>query len=281
VLARPHFLIPVRPIDIPSELLALPPETEVLYTTSDVVGRGQGGTLKASELIESIEETIKRQAAGWFYLREAAQIVADAWGINAWKILGKMNRAIVETDEKKKLSVRDTDSKMRRDPGEECHPWDTFVTPFELNDWLERDGTPHRFPAASSASATNPAPSEPLQDARQPDAQDSASVSPAHGSGSTGGRRRSGPTVQDAIAPYVAQVMQKHPDYTAERLQSHMKREAGQDNSPFSRPTQGGELFCFEAGKACGLSSVRAALTRYHQSRLSRRGSTVDVPSNP
>ncbi|WP_338416385.1 hypothetical protein [uncultured Sphaerotilus sp.] len=85
------------------------------------------------------------------------------------------------------------------------------------------------------------------------------------------------PTVQQAIAPYLAKLMQERRDHTADTLYQRMRRDAGGDDSPFSRLTQGGELFCVESGKSCGIATVRAALTAYRK----RRSSTVEAPSNP
>lgn len=89
------------------------------------------------------------------------------------------------------------------------------------------------------------------------------------------------PTVQQAIAPYVAKLMQERPNYTAEKLHLRMKRDAGGDDSPFSRLTHGMDLFCVEADNTCRLSTVRAALTAYRKTIRKRRSSTVEVPSNP
>ena len=85
------------------------------------------------------------------------------------------------------------------------------------------------------------------------------------------------PTVQQAISPYLAKLMQERPDYIADTLYQRMRRDAGGVDSPFSRLTKGGELFCVELGKSCGIATVRAALTAYRK----RQRSTVEVPSNP
>lgn len=77
------------------------------------------------------------------------------------------------------------------------------------------------------------------------------------------------PTVQQAIAPYVKGVMLAHPNYTAEQLNSHCRRHAGDIDSPFSRLANGGKLFCIEASKPCGQSSVTAALTAYRKTARS------------
>lgn len=89
------------------------------------------------------------------------------------------------------------------------------------------------------------------------------------------------PTVQQAIAPYVAKLMQERPNYTAEDLYQRMRRDAGGDDSPFSRLEPGGELFSVDAGNNCGISSVRRAHTDCRKTLYRRRSSTVEVPSNP
>jgi hypothetical protein len=78
------------------------------------------------------------------------------------------------------------------------------------------------------------------------------------------------PTVQEAIADYVAVVMRANPAYTAERLYGHMRREAGTEGSPFATLVNGGEMFCAEASAPCGQASVTAALTAYRKG-LKRR----------
>lgn len=78
------------------------------------------------------------------------------------------------------------------------------------------------------------------------------------------------PTVQEAIADYVAVVMRANPAYTAERLYGHMRREAGTEGSPFATLVNGGEMFCAEASAPCGQASVTAALTAYRKA-LKRR----------
>jgi hypothetical protein len=73
------------------------------------------------------------------------------------------------------------------------------------------------------------------------------------------------PTVRQAIAPYVAKLMKEHPEYTANALYRRMRRDAGEDGSPFAK-LGGGELFCVEASRPCGISTVASALTEYRKS---------------
>lgn len=87
------------------------------------------------------------------------------------------------------------------------------------------------------------------------------------------------PTVQQAIAPYVAKLMRERPGYTAEDLYQRMKRDAGNDGSPLFR--QDGKLFCMETGKPCGIKTVSAALTGYRKTNRKRRSSTVEAVEAP
>jgi hypothetical protein len=128
------------------------------------------------------------------------------------------------------------------------------------------------------ASAPTPSASAPAVAVPEPVAAP-AEVVPVLGAG-----RRRTPTVQEAIAPYVAKLMRERPDYTAEALYQRMRRDAGNDGSPLFRSAQGGKLFCVETGKSCGSSTVSAALTDYRKTHRKHRSSTVEAveaPSNP
>lgn len=86
------------------------------------------------------------------------------------------------------------------------------------------------------------------------------------------------PTVSEAISGYVEKVMSANPRFTADELHRHMKRHAGDDDSPFSRVKPGEELYCVDANASCGLASVRAALTRYRKNKAKTQPSTVEAP---
>lgn len=137
--------------------------------------------------------------------------------------------------------------------------------------WSETQALPAARPATPAPSASAPAAALP-----EPVA------APAEAVAVPGAGRP--PTVRQAIAPYVAKLMRERPNYTAEELHRRMRRDAGGDDSPFSRLVQGGGLFCVDSGRPCGLSTVRNALTDYRKTNRKRSSSTVEAveaPSNP
>ena len=126
---------------------------------------------------------------------------------------------------------------------------------------------PAHAPGASASPAARP---EAVAAPAAPEAPDSASA-PAGGlpeavAVPAESVRVRTPTVQQVIAPYVAKLMKEHPEYTADALYRHMRREAGGDGSPFAKLVTGGELFCIEASGPCGPSSATRALTAYRKS---------------
>ena len=137
--------------------------------------------------------------------------------------------------------------------------------------WSETRALPAARPATPAPSASAPAAAlpEPVAAPAAPEAPDSASA-PAGGlpeavAVPAESVRVRTPTVQQVIAPYVAKLMKEHPEYTADALYRRMRRDAGEDGSPFAK-LGGGELFCVEASRPCGISTVASALTEYRKS---------------
>lgn len=144
---RPEFVIPVRPAGVPPGLCELRPDIHVV----GIEPHGAHYTT-AGKLANHIQGTIERQAAGRFYLWEAAQILADSHGKSLEGIRDAMRRAVslgalcvrvVGSDEP--MSVG---SRLRIDG------MDSYVTPEGLNEWLEADRYPYRFPVAAAPSAS-------------------------------------------------------------------------------------------------------------------------------
>ena len=237
---RPEFVIPVRPAGVPPGLCELRPDIHVV----GIEPHGAHYTT-AGKLANHIQGTIERQAAGRFYLWEAAQILADSHGKSLEGIRDAMRRAVSLGA----LCVRvvGSDEPMSAGSRLRIDGMDSYVTPEGLNEWLESDRYPYRFPVAAAPSAS-------------PAALPEAVAVPAESV------RVRTPTVQQVIAPYVAKLMKEHPEYTADALYRHMRREAGGDGSPFAKLVTGGELFCIEASGPCGPSSATRALTAYRKS---------------
>jgi hypothetical protein len=77
--AKPlRFVVPLRPREVPGDLLALPRDAPVQYVNSHICGQTGAGITKAGELVAMIRDTIARQNDGWLTIEEAAQILEDA-----------------------------------------------------------------------------------------------------------------------------------------------------------------------------------------------------------
>ena len=259
---RPEFVIPVRPAGVPPGLCELRPDIHVV----GIEPHGAHYTT-AGKLANHIQGTIERQAAGRFYLWEAAQILADSHGKSLEGIRDAMRRAVSLGA----LCVRvvGSDEPMSAGSRLRIDGMDSYVTPEGLNEWLEAGRYPYRFPVAAAPSASPAACPDAGAAPAAPEAPDSASA-PAGGlpeavAVPAESVRVRTPTVQQVIAPYVAKLMKEHPEYTANALYRRMRRDAGEDGSPFAK-LGGGELFCVEASRPCGISTVASALTAYRKS---------------
>lgn len=72
-----RFQIPLMPDRVPAELLALPSETRVEYTTGV---QGRSGRTTAEAVIDLFEDRITRRRCGRYSLREAAAIIEAETG---------------------------------------------------------------------------------------------------------------------------------------------------------------------------------------------------------
>ena len=141
-----RFTIPLCPAEVPSELLALSDE-------APVIGIESSGTFDttAAKLAAYIRETIERQAAGRFYLWEAAQILAETHEKSPQGIKSAMRKAF--SLGVLRVRMTDSDAPMDSDSRLRVEGMDSYVTPGDLNKWLEADGYPYRFPVASEPAS--------------------------------------------------------------------------------------------------------------------------------
>lgn len=159
----PRIVIPTRPLEVPPELLALQPDAVVCYSQAKNPGAYlQSAFGTAAEAIRLVRDTIARQAAGRFYIFEVAQILADANGFPARVVLRDMHRAV----EDGRLRFRDV-ADLPVGPGD---PRGEYMTPADLNSWLEGQGAGYRFPAPPTAEASTHAPSASASPAARPEA---------------------------------------------------------------------------------------------------------------
>lgn len=160
----PRIVIPTRPLEVPPELLALQPDAVVCYSQAKNPGTYlQSAFGTAAEAIQLVRDTIARQAAGRFYIFEAAQVLADANGLSACDVLREMCRAV----ECERLSFRRFSTGLPVSPGD---PRGEYMTPADLNSWLEGQGAGYRFPTPQVAEAPTRAPSASASPAARPEA---------------------------------------------------------------------------------------------------------------
>jgi hypothetical protein len=219
---------PVRPTDVPAELMALKPDQTVTYVVN-YVGEGKvEGPWSAGNVIADITDVIKRQKSGRYTIDEAAQIVVSAYRKGSAQAMRDDMVASVRAGD---LRAFDPWTLRPKSTSEQVRPRSDYVKVEDVNAWLEKNRDEMVFPASEQP--------------RHPAALE---------------RKL---TVQEAIADYVIEVMSANPAYTAKNLYIHMRRKAGTDGSPFATLSNGAELFCTKACAPCGLSSVSAALTAY------------------
>ncbi|MEY8690157.1 MAG: hypothetical protein AB9M53_09825 [Leptothrix sp. (in: b-proteobacteria)] len=253
-----RLVIQTRPHDVPAALLALSPVALVHYSDAPNPGVFVSSAFgSAEEVIDRIRSTIARQAAGRFWIFEAAQVLADAHGLIARQVLSSMVRAF----EVGRLRVRKLGTGLSADPMQRMGD---FVTPADVDAWLEAEGADYRFPPAPSASATNPAPSEPLQDVTPTKPQDSASVSTEAGSAgavkaSSAGAGAVRRTWRDVAGQYMAETLRAGRFGTAKELEAALRKDAGKPESPFDLGTgqHRGNLMVRDVGKPLTLKTVQ------------------------
>jgi hypothetical protein len=170
-----QFHIQTRPLQVPLELLALGVETPV-------IGIEPTGThyTTAGKLAGYIRETIERQAAGRFYLWEAAQILAETHEKSLQAIKNAMRKAF--SLGVLRVRMTDSDAPMGSDSRLRVEGMDSYATPGDLNKWLEADGYPYRFPIApepASAPAVAVAAPTPAPSASAPPTADTPAPAPS------------------------------------------------------------------------------------------------------
>lgn len=162
---HPHtFTLPIRPAEIPKQLLELPHDeiVEFQIQKGDVSGR-TGGVTSAAELVALFQEAITKTVGGWLTLNEAGSLLeigghgsARVW-VGKWVAsakAGKLDLFEPHMLGKLPLTTRDRGVEVPRD----IRPFYDWVHVGDLNAWLEAN-EPHlafRFgpkPAALSGTA--------------------------------------------------------------------------------------------------------------------------------
>ena len=144
----PHFITEARPLRVPTELLALAPGTKV--SEEHRIGSIRGSSIcTAADYREKIEATIARQAEDFFTVDEAAQVLADARGLDPAAMVHTLRTAQDEGE----LVIRDCATRLRQ--GKSDHRRDRrdfldLVKGADIDAWLTASGAGYGFPAAPS-----------------------------------------------------------------------------------------------------------------------------------
>lgn len=138
----PRFAIPVRPLDVPSALLALQPDQLVRYDDGGSCGITGSGVKCAAELVDEFEGIIARQRLGAFLPDEMAHLVGEAQGFDSKDFRQRLEQAFKAGA----LIVRAPDTELPRNPSDPWRPHSDIITVTDLNAWLEGQGVRYRFP---------------------------------------------------------------------------------------------------------------------------------------
>ena len=149
----PFFKVPAVPLCVDADLLALPPDTWVHVRNVSCADMGSG-SCKAADAVAEIQRTMARQAKGNFTMTEVADVLAAANSFDAYRFLTiEMHPAALAGS--LTLTNPEFGGPLVGRDSMEFHDW---VTPANLDAWLERAGFPFRWPLKPEPQAATPAP---------------------------------------------------------------------------------------------------------------------------
>lgn len=149
----PFFKVPVVPLCVDADLLALPPDTWVHIRNVSCADMGSG-SCKAADAIAEIQRTMERQAKGNFTMAEAADVLAAAHELDASEFLKNRMHPAARAGALALVDPKDGGPLVGRD----CMEFHDWVTPTNLDAWLEHAGFPFRWPLNPAPQAAAPVP---------------------------------------------------------------------------------------------------------------------------
>jgi hypothetical protein len=103
-------------------------------------------------LMELVADIEQRQAKGKYHLDEAAQVLADAHGLDASELHKRMGAAFRE----RTLTVRSHGAEAPMKPHEDLARTKDFVFVVDVDRWLAKEGMSYRFPLANGEPEPKP-----------------------------------------------------------------------------------------------------------------------------
>lgn len=126
------------------ELRKVAPD-EGIRVSEAMGGRKGDSWMPAREFVQHFTEVMRRQAAGYFTVDEAAQLLSDAHGIDVQDLMKRMavakvhGRRLIRTAQKLPLMDKVV-----------VTPWVDLVSVEDVNTWLAMEGVPYRLPLGES-----------------------------------------------------------------------------------------------------------------------------------
>jgi len=168
---RPRFTIPVRPMEVPPALLALPPQTQVIYIRGPRPGvnSGSNGTSTAAALVDEFASIIERQQGqGRFKLSELVQILVEANDKHAKPLMEAVRNAVA----KQRLTVYSNRTGAPCEASDELDWSFDYVTTPDIAKWLNGEPKVHLvFPMPGQTQQVKPDPVEAALDEQEAAAQ--------------------------------------------------------------------------------------------------------------
>lgn len=242
VQTLPRFELSARPLEIPPALLALSPDSEVIFRCNE------SDTVKPAWLVLAIfRGKMERQAKGLFDISEAAKILSESCaGANGQAIphehfANDMREAFFSgtlaffNERLTLMNPKNEDESLI------FGSYGETTTPQAINAWLESTGSPHRFPEAVGTPA-------PLVDAAP-----APQASPEPVQAAPAGRARVKGWRQLAL-PYMAKIWRSDRFGTVKAYCKAIEDRAGEHDSPFVK-IRGG-LVLKETGKPLSWKTI-------------------------
>ncbi|MDI1339360.1 hypothetical protein [Polaromonas sp.] len=131
-----------------------PPASLFGRTERTIEVAGYKSTFWASdeEVAATAKEVSERQAKGQFTLAEAAQVLADARGLDGGEMLKRLEAAFFE----RKLTVREPRSELPKTREDRLHPWMDIVHALDVDELLLSQGTTYSFSQLISPTENTP-----------------------------------------------------------------------------------------------------------------------------
>lgn len=143
-----EFFLEARPESVPAALTQMDPAEKVL-AHRHMAGRRTSYGVPAADVVEMIGDVMARQIKGRFTMEEAAEILAEANGLDAADFLKARMHPAFASGALILIDPKDGGPVV----GRPCRDMDDWATPENLDKWLEATGFHFRWPTSPTTFA--------------------------------------------------------------------------------------------------------------------------------